>query len=619
MKVPLNSVHLDFHTMPNIEDFSYDAEKTARMLSEAGVGSVNIFLQDNQGYCFYPTVIGTRYPYLRDDMFGNLLSECHERGIKVFAYLNIALNYELCHTHPEYMRLDECGNDLIGNDETEIFCRRMCPNTGYGDYIASLLEEAVSLYDFDGFFADNMLSVPCWCEKCKKDMTELGIDIENPCEVEKFAHSNIIKSAKRFRKILPEDKLFFIKGMKYYEMAELCDFAYVVQTEQEGDFELDWCTEARYASNFLPIQYLAGRFVKGWGDFGGYKGGKWLLHDARSAGMLGCGYCLGDHMHPRYGLNERIYYDLSFANKALCDMADDLKGCEIKYDGAILLNREKGIGKEQKGAAKILNELKISYNIVDEFADIDSYGFIIVPENFVIDEDFKQKLENYDGKIISSGSGAIYNGSFALERYHCEYCGKDVSDNGYYGENSVSFYYGGILMNSSEHLYDYVAPYNEVFADGVRPYAYTPNKNPNGRCAVNVGDGCAHICFDIFRAYYDYCTDAHRELISELIERLGIEKSVLDCDLPLYANVAYFEGKEKSVVCIDVNRAVSSGKRRVCYDTVELCSGHKIKVCGEFKYALCNDSTVNISRENGTSTIILPNIVDNTRIILRNN
>ena len=88
MKNPRISVHIDFHTMPNINDFKSgaDAALIAETLYRAGVESVNLFLQCNQGFSYFPTKVGTPYPYMKGDLFGSLLKELKKEG---FWFLHI--------------------------------------------------------------------------------------------------------------------------------------------------------------------------------------------------------------------------------------------------------------------------------------------------------------------------------------------------------------------------------------------------------------------------------------------------------------------------------------------------------------------------------------------------
>ena len=51
---------------------------------------------------------------------------------------------------------------------------------------------------------------------------------------------------------------------------------------------------------------MNGRFHKGWGDFGGFKGKASLQNDMWDAISNGIGCSIGDHMHPAEILDEKV-------------------------------------------------------------------------------------------------------------------------------------------------------------------------------------------------------------------------------------------------------------------------------------------------------------------------
>ena len=138
-------IHIDFHTMPGITDFGdcFDAQKTAEILKRANVDYVNLFARCNIGFSYYDTKIGTPYPYMKGDMLGELIFECHKRDIGVTAYLNGGLNHELLNHHPEYMKVDKNGNTMGENKITDNFFRSPCFNSGYREYLINEIKEII--------------------------------------------------------------------------------------------------------------------------------------------------------------------------------------------------------------------------------------------------------------------------------------------------------------------------------------------------------------------------------------------------------------------------------------------------------------------------------------------
>ena len=105
------AVHIDFHTMPKIDDFgaNYGPVDLAEMLADAHVTYVNIFARCNIGYSYYPTKLGTVYPGITRDYLGEAIAELHKRGIGVTAYINGGINHELMNHHQEFIKITKDG------------------------------------------------------------------------------------------------------------------------------------------------------------------------------------------------------------------------------------------------------------------------------------------------------------------------------------------------------------------------------------------------------------------------------------------------------------------------------------------------------------------------------
>lgn len=105
------AVHFDFHNMPGIQDLGrdFDAAAFAQRLADAHVDYINFFTQCNRGYAYYPTKVGIPYPGLQRDIFGEVLRECHARGIGVTAYINIGLMHEQQRRNPHWNHVDKEG------------------------------------------------------------------------------------------------------------------------------------------------------------------------------------------------------------------------------------------------------------------------------------------------------------------------------------------------------------------------------------------------------------------------------------------------------------------------------------------------------------------------------
>ena len=137
MRPMKRAVHIDFHTMPHISDFqnNFDAADLAETLYQAKVDYVNVFARCNIGFSYYPTKLGTPYPYMTGDLLGDTIRECHKRNIGVTAYINAGLNHELLTERMDFMRVDGKGRVYEENTVYNHYFRAPCFNTGYRDYL----------------------------------------------------------------------------------------------------------------------------------------------------------------------------------------------------------------------------------------------------------------------------------------------------------------------------------------------------------------------------------------------------------------------------------------------------------------------------------------------------
>lgn len=101
---PQRAIHLDFHTMPKVDDVGADfnGKEFARTLKNAHADSVTVFAKCNLGFAYYPTKIGIPHPGLQCDLLGEMVKACHEEGIMVVAYFNAGLDHENALLHRDW-------------------------------------------------------------------------------------------------------------------------------------------------------------------------------------------------------------------------------------------------------------------------------------------------------------------------------------------------------------------------------------------------------------------------------------------------------------------------------------------------------------------------------------
>ncbi len=137
----------------------------AEFLAGSFVDGTVVMAVPHHGYCTHNTRVGTRFPSLHFDWFGEMVDELHRRDISVFGYVTINWNWKYIREH--------LGQDYIHGqpDENGICGDRVmiCLNApGYLDLVQAYTEEVLRQYPVDGMRWD-ILKTPrgCSCVGCR--------------------------------------------------------------------------------------------------------------------------------------------------------------------------------------------------------------------------------------------------------------------------------------------------------------------------------------------------------------------------------------------------------------------------------------------------------------------
>jgi len=616
MKKIKRAIHFDFHTLPGIDDFcaNFDAEKFASQLADAHVDYVNMFARCNIGFSYYPTKMGTPYPTMKGNMFGDVLRECHKKGILVTAYLNGGLNHELLVKNPGFMKIFKDGNVYKGNLAKNNFFREPCFNTPYRQYLLDEIKEILEM-DPDGIFCDCIMTTSCYCPACIKKMNEQGIDTSNDEAVFAFALDTIREVFAEIRAIVPKDKRLYLNSHPYEDVAKHQSHA-EVECLPTGGWGYDFLPAAApYFRKFSDdLLYMTGRFVRSWGDFGGVKTITAIENDVYDGLLYGYAPSIGDHLHPRDGLIDSLYKEIGKIYAYVMELEKWTDNTKPKTEVAILRNKitHKNVRKHtqdsDKGAARMLSELKISYDAINEDMDLDEYKLIVIPSNIDITDKLYAKIENYKGKIISTGK-AIREGK--VWDYISEFA-DDTNTDGFYAYKGevCSMYEQGIKMKSDYSTVDYIEPYFNSGFDGIHSYYYVPPKDSKGYSAVAKKDGKVHICFDIFASYIKYGAVFQKGLFKDIIDELLPDRVIDPCDLPSFVRASVMEGELGDVLHVKTTFPEHRGEIGIVEDHVTMPAGKKISIMGEYAKVctLPDEAPVASCIVNGRTIITLPEI-----------
>ncbi|GAA3403928.1 alpha-amylase family protein [Paenibacillus hodogayensis] len=628
MRTIKRAVHLDFHTLPDIPDFgcNFDAVRFARTLKDARVEYITAFAKCNIGFAYYPTSVGIMHPHLKFDMFGQIVEECAKLGIGVTAYLSAGLDHEAARAHREWTVVNKDGQVVYG-DRTANFFRNMCFHSGYRDYLLAMIREIAERYPVEGFFLDSTVVRPCYGNECLEGVRARGLNPLDDADVQAFARDTLLDFGREAKRIVGPDKFLYLNGLPTSDMEGL-----------RTHIEIE-CLPSGWSYDFFPAQvayarnlgqqtvYMTGRFNVNWGDFGGLKSKVSLLNDCWDAISNGVPTSIGDHMHPRDGLDPTVYGVIGEIYKELELLEPWTDDARAEADIGILTWQGGQIGDAHNGAVRMLGELHYTYDIVDERHDLSRFKVLLLPDRTRITPVLAAKLSAYlaaGGGIISSGySGLNEEGTaFALNEWNMVYEGEDPWNSSYFRMKEpegagmpdmlCGMYKQGIWLQAGEGaraVADYYQPYFDRRWNGFHGTFYTPPDKYAGRPAVARSGRIFQFCFRVFAAYMDYAPNVHKQMVSYCLKQLLPDPLVQSEGIPTTARVTVTAKASMSIVHVKLTHPEPRGAYNVIEDrqtlagaVVHLRGGDDVVAV----YTAPDRQPLAFTRNNGSIRIPLP-------------
>src|SRR3712207_5934636 len=104
---PRRTVHLDFHTGPDVPDVAadFDPERFARTIAEAHIDSTTVFAKCHHGQLYYDTKRAERHPGLPPglDLLKEQIDALHAVGVRAPVYLSVQVDEQAAQDHPEWV------------------------------------------------------------------------------------------------------------------------------------------------------------------------------------------------------------------------------------------------------------------------------------------------------------------------------------------------------------------------------------------------------------------------------------------------------------------------------------------------------------------------------------
>lgn len=433
---PRRQVHLDFHTSPDIEGIGgrFSKEQFQAALKRGKVNSITLFAKCHNGYCYYPTKIGTMHPHLDFDLLGAELDACHEIGVRAPIYITGGWSHLDSTTHPEWNRRNADGTvstiggyDLTATPDTPkpMCCWvHLCLNDGgYCRHIYELTEEICKRYErVDGLFYDIIfIGSACYCDECVKGMREMGLDPSSETDAHAYYVKKHIDFMKKCDAILkkyhPDATIFFNSGGANMNMPEYPPY--------ESHYEMEDLPTAWGGYNKMPPRarffkkygkfYLGmtGKFHYTWGEFGGYKSKDALKYEICSMAQYGAGCSIGDHLYPDGEMDIATYENIGYAY----DYHERIE--EYCYGGELVTNLGIYMDKNDpslQGVVDILLENQFDFDFVSG-GNFDKFDTVIVPSGVLLRDEDKSPLLAFikrGGRLLLIGSAFVKDGKHQI-------------------------------------------------------------------------------------------------------------------------------------------------------------------------------------------------------------
>ncbi len=408
-------VHLDFHTSEHIQNIggNFDAEEFASILKQANVNSVTCFSKCHHGWSYHKTKVGKPHPHLQCELLPLQIESCHKQDIKVPVYISVGFDELAARENSQWCIIEPDGKVV---PPLEARWKRLCLNTEYLDYVIEQTREVINNYEADGLFFDIILPWQCCCNKCLSSMHKKGLNPESSEDRSKFVNSTLhnyySKMNQAIYAIKSDMPIFHNSGHVYPEFVKYQSHLELESLPTGGWGYDHFPMSARYSSQ-LGYQFLGmtGKFHTTWGEFGGFKHPNALKYECSAMLAYGAKCSIGDQLDPTGKLDEGTYnligqaYNEVRVKENYCDNVETV--AEIGLLASNLNDRKK---QSDVGASRILLEGHFLFDVINERMDFSKYKLLILPDDCVIDNDKKTKIDAYlhtGGKILLTGQSGF--------------------------------------------------------------------------------------------------------------------------------------------------------------------------------------------------------------------
>lgn len=430
LQFPKRTVHLDFHTGPDIPDVGadFDPDTFAAAFADAHVDSVTVFAKCHHGHLYYDTDHAARHPSLQTgfDLLGEQIEALHRRNIRAPIYLSVQCDEYAANTHPEWIALTPELQHVKYWTTSALTAgwQILDMSSPYQQYLTEQLHEVLQRFTpTDGIFLDM-----CWdqvsCSKWAIDgMKKAGLDPTDPDDRARYARQVALGYMGRYRDMVEQAHrrsapagVWFNSRPKTNLHVEKQFLRHIeVESLPTGGWGYAYFP---YVARFvrplgLPTLSHTGRFFRSWGDHGGLKPPMALKYECcqiLSQGMTGG---VGDLLHPRAKPNPSVYRLIGSVYEHVRSCEPFVEGGRLLADLAVIVNPELGDkpGATGLGMVRLLQQLQIQFDLLPPGAEVSDYRVVIVPENVTVTSAMRDQLRAY----LDAGGHVMFCGDAVLD------------------------------------------------------------------------------------------------------------------------------------------------------------------------------------------------------------
>lgn len=428
---PSRSIHLDFHTSPLIPDVGadFDPREFARTMAAANVQSVTVFAKCHHGRLYYDTDRSERHPGLKPglDLLGEQIDALHSVGIRAPIYLSVQIDEEAARAHPEWIVLD--GELRLHRRGGTAFSAKphqwnvLDMSSPYLDYMTEQLEDVLRTFaPVDGIFLDMCWDQPSCSPWAVDAMRAAGLDpTSHPDRIRHAAHVSR-DYRQRFTDLIlralhadAAHGVWFNSRPKAALIDEANQLRHIeIEALPTGGWGYDTLPYVgRLVKTLnLPTVAMTGRFHESWGDSGGLKPLAALRYETAQAVTLGLKVSIGDSLHPRGVLSPAVYERIGEVYRHVRRCQEVFHGTDRVVELGLLSDPAQGDtpGPSISGAVRMLQQLKIQFDVVGPHTDWDAYRAMLVPESTVVDRELAAALHKFHergGAVVLVGAALL--------------------------------------------------------------------------------------------------------------------------------------------------------------------------------------------------------------------